>query len=69
MGKSEEQLKGETMEVTMLGIRVEKELKALFQKVAREERRSVSNFIINAVVTYMKEHHGIDYKMPEEEEE
>jgi predicted transcriptional regulator len=46
----------------MLGIRVEPELKKLLQKLADEENRSLSNFAINAILTFIKEHKGVDWK-------
>ncbi|MFZ7128141.1 MAG: DUF1778 domain-containing protein [Desulfobacterales bacterium] len=47
----------------MLGIRVEPELKKLLQKLADEENRTLSNFVLNAVMTYLQEHKGIpDWK-------
>ena len=46
----------------MLGIRVEPELKKLLQKLADEENRSLSNFVINAILTFIKEHKGVDWK-------
>jgi uncharacterized protein (DUF1778 family) len=49
----------------MMGIRIDPELKAFFQKYADAENRNLSNFILNAVITYIKEHKGIDYKKPE----
>ena len=33
-----------------------------FQKFADEENRNLSNFILNAVLTYIKEHKDADYK-------
>jgi len=45
----------------MIGFRVEEELKGLFEKVAEKENRSLSNFIINAILVYLKEHHKIDW--------
>ena len=46
----------------MLGIRIEPDLKDLLQKLADEENRSLSNFVINALLSYIKEHKGIDWK-------
>jgi uncharacterized protein (DUF1778 family) len=46
----------------MLGIRIEPEFKNLLQKLADEENRSLSNFVINALLTYLKEHKGVDWK-------
>ena len=46
----------------MIGFRVSPEFKALLQRLADEENRTVSNFIENAVLTYIKEHKGVDPK-------
>ena len=46
----------------MLGLRIEPELKNVLQKLADEENRSLSNFVINALLTYLKEHKGVDWK-------
>jgi len=45
----------------MIGIRLEPELKEFLQKVAKEERRSLSNFMVNAALVYLKEHHSIEW--------
>ena len=45
---------------TLLGVRVEPELKVLLQKLADGENRNLSNFVVNAVITYLKDHKGID---------
>jgi len=44
----------------LLGVRVEPGLKDLLQKLADGENRNLSNFVVNAVVTYLKDHKGID---------
>jgi uncharacterized protein (DUF1778 family) len=49
----------------MMGLRIDPELKMFFQKIADEENRNLSNFIINAVLTYIKEHRGLTWKKPE----
>ena len=46
----------------MIGIRLEPELKELLQKVAKEERRSLSNFMVHAALTYLKEHKSINWR-------
>jgi predicted transcriptional regulator len=46
----------------MIGLRVSPEFKALLQKLADEENRTVSNFVENAIMTYIKEHKGINPK-------
>jgi len=45
----------------MVGFKVTPEFKAFLQKMARKENRSLSNFIINALLNYIKEHHGINW--------
>lgn len=46
----------------MIGLRVTSEFKKFLQEQAESENRTLSNFIENAVLTYIKEHKGIDYK-------
>lgn len=46
----------------MLGIRIDPDLKKTLQKLADEENRTLSNFVINAVLTYIKDHKGVDWK-------
>jgi predicted transcriptional regulator len=46
----------------MIGIRIEPELKGKLEKLADEENRSLSNFIVNATLTYIKDHKNIDLK-------
>jgi hypothetical protein len=46
----------------MIGLRVTEEFKTLLQKHADEENRTLSNFIMNALVTYLKDHRGIDWR-------
>ncbi len=48
----------------MIGFKATKEFKEFLQEMAGEENRTLSNFIINALLTYIKEHRGIDYKNP-----
>jgi hypothetical protein len=52
-------------DVLVMGFRIEPELKKFFQKMADEEYRSLSNFMINAVLTYIKEHKGVTWEKPE----
>jgi predicted transcriptional regulator len=49
----------------MIGFRVTKEFKKFLQELADDENRTLSSFLTNAVLTYIKEHKGIDYKKPE----
>ena len=44
----------------MIGFRVSKEFKAYLQKQADGENRSLSSFLNNAVLTYIKDHKGIE---------
>ena len=48
----------------MIGIKVDTEFKEFLQKLAEGENRNLSNFITNALLTYIKEHKGIDWKDP-----
>jgi len=41
---------------------VTEQFKQFLQEQADEENRTLSNFIENAVLTYVKEHDDIDYK-------
>lgn len=50
---------------TMIGIKVDPEFKKFLQNMASEENRNLSGFILNAVLTYIKEHKGITWKKPE----
>jgi len=43
----------------MIGFRVIPKFKAFLQKQADEENRSLSSFLNNAVLTYVKDHKGI----------
>ena len=49
----------------MIGFKATKDFKEFLQKRAEEENRTLSNFIVNALLTYIKEHRGIDYKPPQ----
>jgi uncharacterized protein (DUF1778 family) len=46
----------------LIGIKVAEELKQILQEAARDENRSLSNFIKHCLITYLKEKKGIDYK-------
>jgi len=46
----------------MIGFKATKEFKSFLQKTAKQENRTLSNFIINALLTYIKEHRGIEYE-------
>jgi len=45
----------------MIGLRVTEKFKKLLQKQADEENRTLSNFIMNALVTYLKDYKGINW--------
>ena len=46
----------------MIGFRVTPEFKKLLEESADEENRNLSNFMENAILTYIKEHKDIDFK-------
>ena len=46
----------------MIPVRIEPKLKEFLQKLADKERRSLNNFIVNATLTYIKDHHGINWR-------
>lgn len=46
----------------MIGFKAEQEFKGFLQKLAEKENRSLSGFIINALITYVKDHHKIDWQ-------
>jgi len=48
----------------MIGFRVTKEFKRFLQKLADEENRTLSSFLNNAVLTYIKDHKGLTWKQP-----
>ena len=45
----------------MIGFRVDQELRDFLEKLAEKENRTLTSFIINAILTYIKEHHKIDW--------
>lgn len=45
----------------MVGLRIDPELKERLQGFAKEENRTLSNFIINALLVYLKEHKKFDW--------
>jgi len=45
----------------MIGFKATREFKKFLQDMAQKENRSLSNFIVNALLTYIKEKHGTDY--------
>ncbi len=46
----------------MIGIKVSQTFKELLQAQAKDENRSLSNFIKHCVLTYLKEKKKIDFK-------
>jgi len=44
----------------LVNIRLEKEIKKFIEEYATKERRSISNFITNGILTYIEEHHGVE---------
>ena len=44
----------------LVNIRIDKEIKKFIEQYATKERRSLSNFITNAILTYTQEHHGAE---------
>ena len=43
---------------TLVNIRLDKQVKRFIEEDAMKERRSISNFITNGILTYIKDHHG-----------
>lgn len=51
-----------------IGLKVSEKLKANFQELAAMEHRNLSSWMLNAMVTYAKEHQGVDVtKLAQEE--
>jgi hypothetical protein len=48
----------------MIGFRATKEFKKFLQELADDENRTLSSFLTNAVLTYIREHKGITWKKP-----
>ena len=46
----------------MIGIKVDRELREILKEAAKDENRSLSNFIKHCLLTYLKEKKGIEYK-------
>ena len=51
----------------MIGFKATREFKKFLQDMAQKENRSLSNFIVNALLTYIKERHGIEYSEQDRE--
>ena len=52
----------------LVNIRLEKEIKSFIEEYATKERRSISNFITNGILTYIKDHHGADSPEPKKKQ-
>jgi len=48
----------------MVTFRMEEYIKEFIQKHAEKERRSLTNFVINAVLTYIKDRYNSELKTP-----
>ena len=46
----------------MIGIKVSEGFKKLIQEAARDENRSLSNFVKHTLLTYLAEKKGIEFK-------
>ena len=46
----------------MIGFKATKEFKEFLKKIAAQENRTLSNFIMNALLTYLKEHKGVNWQ-------
>jgi len=53
----------------MMALRIDPELKEFFQKFARKENRSLSNFITTAAITHIKDRHGVDWNEEDPEKD
>ena len=51
----------------MMALRIDPDLKEFFQKFAKKENRSLSNFIMNAVISYINDKNGVDWNDEEKE--
>jgi uncharacterized protein (DUF1778 family) len=45
----------------MVGFRATRAFKKFLQDMAKRENRTLSNFIVNALLTYIKEHHDVTW--------
>jgi uncharacterized protein (DUF1778 family) len=48
----------------LVNIRLEKEIKKFIEEYATKERRSISNFVTNGILTYIKDHHDVEPPPP-----
>ncbi len=53
----------------MIGFKASTGFKEFLQQMAKRENRSLSNFIVNALITYAREKHGVEWKEESEEQE
>jgi predicted transcriptional regulator len=51
------------MAKVMTMIRMDDDLKEEFKKLAEKERRSLSNFLINAAIQYSMDYHDINLRV------
>lgn len=51
----------------MIGFKATKQFKEFLQEIAKDENRTLSNFIVNALLTYIKEHKGVEWRPTDEE--
>jgi uncharacterized protein (DUF1778 family) len=52
----------------LVNIRLDKEVKTFIEEYATKERRSISNFITNGILTYIKDYHGTDAPEPKKKQ-
>ena len=52
------------MEKVTIGLKISPEIKKKLEQLADQENRSLSNWILNAIITYAKEHQNVDLKNP-----
>jgi len=45
----------------VIGFKATQKFKKFLQDMAKRENRSLSNFIVNALLVYIKEHHGKEW--------
>ena len=55
------------MHKIMIGFRVTPKEKKFLLKMASKERRNLSNFLLNAIHTYIEEKHGIEWQEDQED--
>ena len=52
----------------MIGFKVTRAFKKFLQDIAKKENRNLSNFIINALLVYIKNHHGVSWDLEKDKE-